>query len=59
MYLFILKPLFLANISFKSNRACIGDVIPKQFNFIHILKKNKQKVNTIGQQFIDLLIDEF
>jgi hypothetical protein len=55
----ILKPAYALNINFQSNRASIGDVIPKIANLIHIWQKSKTKLSIIGQQLCNLLIEEF
>ena len=55
----ILKPAYALNINFQSNRASIGDVIPKIANLIHIWQKSKTKLSIIGQQLRNLLVEEF
>jgi hypothetical protein len=58
MYYDILKHLYLTNIQFQSNKSTLGDVIPSILICINKLKKLKSTKNVLGQQLIDLLIDQ-
>ena len=59
MYLKILKPAYSLNINFQSDRSSIADVIPKVSTVIHLWKKQKSSFAIKGQEFCNLLIEEF
>ncbi len=58
MYLMILRPAYILNLTFESLNSSIADHIPQINNLLQQWDKMKTKVSTHGQQFISLLQDE-